>query len=343
MTEKLLPAPGTYPLGPEGVSVLVEDHELSGYPNLRLPRPEFSLHDGRSRAYLTNGLARAGQREVMFALAPLSGLTLELERDVLNLLRFLHERACEGKVVDSANITVFGEQAPFGLPHCGVVYLDPVDGPGPAIPENALLGMLLRPEECAAARIGGGHRVAAWIANAYRLFPYPKFSDPARPTAIPAALGTETILSKLPLLNAPRQASAFLENKTLTIRLAGNLASELGRGFARNEANPCFGILTGHVPGADGRLVWSPKKPTGGPAVIGPEGSSLSLIEGGFVALVGAQATDTATVVEDGFCVFLSRASWVALQKSVSSRTDAEIPMAGDEDRFVRRLRIECR
>ena len=336
----LLGAPGEHVLVPGALSVFVEDHDVRADPHELVPDAQFAL-PGKCRSYLTRGLASVGQREIMFVLAPhAEAVTVEFEQVVLSVLQLIYKLACDGRTVDVGDMTTFGEPGPFGLSGCGLAYLESVEGPGPAVPKDALLALLLRPEECAAANVAGVYRAVAWIARAYRWFPYPKLSEPLRPTAVPPGL-PETLLAKLPLMKAPREAGVFLQNKTLILRLQGAVFEELAAAFAATEQNPCFAIVTGHVPHATGRWVWLPKGHA--PEAIGPSGSSLSTIEGGFVILMGAQAVNEASVIEDGFGARFSSDAWAVLREAIQSRKDVEIEMAGDEDRFVRRFRVEIK
>ena len=335
----LLVAPGEHVLVSGALSVLVDDHDLRVDRNALMPIAAFALPGNRCRSYLTRGLAKIGQREVMFVLAPQGvGVTLEFEQDVLKILHLVHTLARDGRTVDFGDLTTFGENGPFGLSGCGLAYLESTEGPGPAVPQDALHALLLRPEECAAANVAGVYRAVAWIAHAYRLFPHPKFSEPTRLTAVPAGL-PESLLGKLPLLKVPREANAFLRNRTLVLTLDVAVYDPLVNAFAATEQNPGFGIVTGRVPHADGRVVWLPKG--GAPEIIGPSGSALSTIEGGFVILMGAQEVNEARIVEDGFFAALHADAWSALRDAIKSRAEFEIAMVGDEDRFVSRFRVE--
>ncbi len=337
--ERLLKAPGAYAIVPDVLTVSVEEHDLrlDYRPDVKARR--FALPGRTCRSYLTHGLAETGQREIMFVFAPGDAtFTSAREQQVMDVLHLIYELVREGGIVHPGDITVFGEQAPFGLSHGGIAYLDPVDGPGPPVRTEALLALVLRPEECEAANIAGVHRVAAWLGDAYRIFPYPKFSDLSRPSAIPAYL-SETVLAKLQTLRVTRNAGVFLRDKTLTLRLTGDLTGHLRNAFAAVEGNPVFSILTGHVSDADARLVWVPTA-SGDPAGICVR-EPITTFAGGFIVLIGDQTTDSAAVQEDGFMVMLRPESWSALRHAAESRTDLEMPMSGDENRFVRRFRLE--
>ncbi len=57
--------------------------------------------------------------------------------------------------------------------------------------------------------------------------------------------------------------------------------------------------------------------------------------------LIGNQPEDSALVPEDGFMVRLCPESWSALRGAAESGTALEMPMSGDDDRFVRQFRFE--
>lgn len=334
-----LTMPGEFSLLPNALSVWIADNDLHVLPDQQVQIPNLPLPASVCRSYVTRGLAEIGQREIAFVLAVADvRLKTKFEREVFDVLRLLYKLACDGRTVGFGDITIFGDRGPFDLPGCDFAYLESTDGPGPTLPKDTLLALFLRPEECAAANIAGVYRAVAWIARAYRIFPYPKFSDPSRLTTIPEGL-PETILAKLPVVRAPRGAGVFLRNKTIVLRLRGAVLNDLATAFSATTQNPCFALVTGHVSYANGRLVWIPKAEE--PEAIGPSGSSLSTTEGGFLVLLGGQAENKAVLVEDGFCAMFRSDAWSILTEAIGSRADAEIAMGGDDDRFVKKFRIE--
>jgi hypothetical protein len=338
---ELLGAPGAHVLIPGALSVLVENHDLRVDPNGLGTGPKLALPGKGCRSYLTHGLGNFGQREVMFVVAPDgAGVTVDCEQDVVRLYHRLFQYARDSHKIEAGDLQAFAGKGPFALSGCGIAYLNAVRGPGPAVPEDALLAMLLQADECAAAQVAGVHRAAAWIARASRLFPYPKFSELSRPSAVPPGLPASMLL-RVPLMRSAKQAEAFLQNKTLTVRMEADLWDGLSKTLRAVEANPYFGILTGYVPAADGRFVWLPKDQ--GLEAIGPIGSKLSIMEGGFVIFAGGQPSNTAMVVEDGFSVLLTSDSWSALKAAAETRSEIEFPITGGDDRFVKQLRIETK
>ncbi len=334
-------APCDHPLIPGKLSVRIEDRDLAaGDDEVSTPAPDIQLPGDRCRCYLTRGLADVGQREVMFMLAARGDrVAAVFEQDVLNFLGLLYQLAGQGQTVDAGDVTVFGQTAPFGLPGCGLAYLEPARGIGPPVPDDALLALFLRPDEAGMASTAGVYRVAAWIARAYRVFPYPRFSDPSRPTAMPPNLH-ETALAQMPRSMSPAHASAILHDKTLTLRLGADVVEDLRPAFSDTASTPCLGIVTGPAPDADSRLVWMPK--ASGPSAIGVDGSSLSRVEVGFVAFAGGQEADEAMLLEDGVFVQLRSDSWLAVKDAVESTSDVEISLQGTEESYVRTLHLRC-
>jgi len=342
--EDVLLPPGEHALEPGALSVLVEDHDLR-IPNdggkfaSEIPTAEIPLPSSKCRSYLTRGLKQLKHREIMFVLpAREDRVAAGFEQDALNLPRLIYAFARDGHLVDSGDVSAFSENALFGVPYCGIAYLEPTDGPGPRVPDDALVALFLRPEEVSAARIANAYRAAAWLALAYRIFPYPQFSDPMRPAAVPPDLG-ESLLTKIPLLRATTQARAFLWNKTLTLRMNPGFLDNLGSALAQTGLDPCLAVITGHLPQADARVVWLKKGDC--LPIIGRVGSTASTLEGGFVALLGQRAADEALVVEDGFAVQLRSNSWSAINEAITARSVVEIPMGGADDRFIRQFRID--
>jgi len=338
-TEPQLLAPGIHTIEPGVLSVVVDEDDVQQAPSGPLPSPPAQLLAGRSRYYLTRGLERFGQHEVMFVLAPHGGsIPIGFEQDVLNMLRMICSLASQGRTVAADDLTVFGDRAPFGLPGCGLAYLERTEGLGPEVPNDVLLAVFMRPEECVVAQAVGVRRVAAWLGYAYRMFPYPKFSDPSRSTVIPDGL-PQTALAGLPLVWAGQAASVSLEQKAVTLRMKTRLIDTLRTAFEARENNRCFAIIAGHAPRADGRFVWLPKRES--PEAIGMLGSTLSVVEGGFLALIGNCQRDEVLVVEDGFSALLRQTSWQQVRQAIESAQAVSLPMSGESNRFVRELRFE--
>jgi len=338
LKEECMVSEGEYTLVPEVLSVIVEDHDLSLEPRSDVPTPDSRLPDKQCRSYLTRGLVNNDQREVMFVLATTDKVAcIAHENDIFNLFSFIYHQAVEGNSVNSGEYTSFEEKAPFNIPYCGIAYLESVDGPGPFVPEDALLAVFLHPDECSVAANSSVYRVAAWLAYRYRIFPYPKFSDPSRSGSIPANLD-ESLLQSVPLMKEARRVSVILQDKTLTVTFTGDSLSVLSQNIDVAEKNKCFGITSGHVKKADSRLVWLPNRDN--PEAVGIFQSDSPILEGGFIIIAGDHEEDGAMILEDGFSVLLCHESWLRLIECITAGTNFDLPLGGNDERYIKHLYI---
>ena len=335
--------PTAVDLIPGELRVRVMDHPLQPDPQQADPHgvntPAFPTPAMGCRAYLSEGLARVGQREVMFVLAHDAGhASLAHEASILEIMHTLHALAREGRFVQAGDVTIFGDNAPFGIPRCGLAYVDAFEGSGQIIPRDALLAIYLHPDECRASEFVGAYRALAWLANAYRLFPQPIFSEPGRGSAVPTGM-VPSRLADVPRLAACRGAEVFLSGGALTLRMDADKRGALDRLIAATEQHRVVCVFGGRVPAADVRLMWQPAQ-VGLHAVGGP-GATMAIVEAGFVLLAGGQEANDYRPTEDGFLILVTDDDWSRIRQAIASGTDAEVAMDGDGGRLISRFRIE--
>ncbi len=130
----------------------------------------------------------------------------------------------------------------------------------------------------------------------------------------------------------------LLQDSTITVTFTGDSLNALSQNFDVAERNRCFGITTGHVRRADSRFVWLPNSVA--PEAVGLFQSDFPIREGGFVIIAGDHEEDSAKILEDGFSVLLCHDSWLHLIKCITAGTNFDLPMGGDDDRYIKHLSI---
>lgn len=284
------------------VERVVADHALQvdvdQIPLVPVPPEAFALPTMGCRSYLTSGLARLGQREVMFVLAhDVNAAATVHEASIIGVMRTLYDLARAGRIVCAGDLTFFGDHAPFGRPRCRLAYIDPIGGAGPEIPAHALLAIYLHPDECAAAMDGGVYRVLAWLAHAYRLFPNPKFSELARASAVPVGLQASR-QGALPQVYAASGARVLLQDRTLRLEVDAGTCEVMDQFDSMSTQGPGSCVLGGRAQQADARFPWlADTSSLHGVSAFGATGSVIEE----FVLLAGGQDSNGIFPLEDGF------------------------------------------
>jgi hypothetical protein len=115
--------------------------------------------------------------------------------------------------------------------------------------------------------------------------------------------------------------------KRVTVIAARSAQPQLRERFAPQRDDGAFAIFTEIEETADSCLVWRPGQRE--PAAIAQPGSQGARTSGCYVAFIHGRPEDGALLIEDGFVVSLTTASWVALARAVGDGTDLSIPTTG--------------
>ncbi|WP_432836734.1 hypothetical protein [Dactylosporangium sp. CA-092794] len=279
--------------------------------------------------YTTDGLARHGQREMVFAVArtgaPAPGFPFTMARTV-------HRFAAEGRLVDAGDVSVFGRP---GLDAdervTGFVYADPpaalpstVDLSRPPLIALPLLG-----GETAVVQRFGHARVLALLGAQERYYPHPWWFRPGRaPVLDDAEFRAATMLSRAPAYNLP-----FLHVVHDGDRLELSAPAEELPALreAMREAPDVCAYLPG-LAGTPKTYVWAPGQ-NGPAAIVAPGGERASRLACNFLLIVrsggSAGQQPTARQVEDGFAVLLTGAMHARLLQAVEAGRPVEIGLPG--------------
>jgi len=324
-----------------GLSVAVWDHEIE-------------TRDGMLRCwtYVSRGMEKHGQREVVFTLRRTPDLELfGYPEEVFDLFVMIHGAAAEGRNVNDYGYTVFlpGITLLRRTGDWGLMYLpaEPIEGID--LPPNALQAVLVRDYETKLIQHAFHYRVSTSMAGAYRYYPYPPWSDPDRPAMMTEERFGKSILSKV----ACRPASGI----TAKVEFEASLPEELLPGITEGAAGPGSELvltidpysasdlaaalgeipkkgvqawLTDPDPDVNSRLYWNAD--SGSAIVLFPPSGPGSWMTGGFILLgrFGKGLEEKVSVFEDGFAVFLSSGSWNKLKKALDSAEPVVIPGQGE-------------
>jgi hypothetical protein len=299
-------------------------------------------------SFVTEGLAPYRQPELVVTLRrrPSEGVA-DYPRAVLDLFGVVYQRARDGRVATAGAVAEFpldvlGHGAPTG-----VVFVPAQPLPGVGRLQNALAGLLLRPEELRAAQQVGPSRATALLGQATRCFPCPSWSDRDRPAVLSPADVRASVLGNTPCVpgtgtvvrmyrsrretsppardGAPGTFLAAAPGKQIELRVPTGSRACLDE--ALGGLPPCtpLALMTTPDPYANARLVWKPGQKA--PEVLLAHDSDALHVTGGFVALAHAPgARDVGTVLEDGFSLELSESSWARLLQAVRDGVPLDLP-----------------
>jgi hypothetical protein len=287
--------------------------------------------------YVTAGLLALGQKEFVFTLRRLPGET-EHPPDPLTFFAQVHNLAAKGQLVDVGGFTCF--RSPVGFlgrgDLVGLAYTTTEALPGVQLPpaEQALLAILLTAEEAAVVPAIGSYRILSLLGRANRYYPCPPWSERQRPSVLSATDLEGSLLGKMSTVSL-RGATArtflhslapasrpgedrlgTLSGRDILFRLPADQLPRLREAFANAPDEGAVAFLLDPDPEANVRLVWQPGQTE--PQTITPAASDGSCLTGGFLALVfGPSLQDSGRIVEDGFAVMLSTASWGRVKEAL--------------------------
>ncbi|MCU0683390.1 MAG: DUF3480 domain-containing protein [Polyangiaceae bacterium] len=287
---------------------------LDGSATVRLYAHEIASEGGERVlcwSYVTEGLGRYGQREIVLTLRRAPGEELP-PGDGLGLLELVARSAKEGSLVDRGGISGFGPRGFLANPSLrGLVYASAQRLAGVVIPDGALTAVCLFGDEFEAVRRYGPLRVLARLGQATKYYPFPPWSERARE---PVAGALESILDKVAALPMPN-AAVSIEADQIVLRLAPACAPLFAEALS---SLPPTMVLTLHpslASDAAACLVWTPGQ-------TAPSAISLPTFDGSrlgacFVGFVPQQAAEEARLFEDGVMLMLPNAAWAELRAAL--------------------------
>lgn len=293
----------------------------------------FHAHDaaenskGNFLTAVSGGLLRHRQRELVLTLR--LGEQDDVREHMRELSRFfvtVRRWARERNLVDVGGVTRFGKRGMFGGSGNGFVYVDARPLRGVTLPGRALAAIVLDSAETETAVAHGAYRILARMGEQSACFPFPIWSDLARPS-VASARERESVLSKLSRTRAPR-VHFLIEGKRLRVRVPVAARGVLARGMSGLATGAPFALLTEPATQADALLVWHPGQTE--PKAIYAAGSEGAHLTGGCLTVVPGAKRDEIRAMEDGYSLLLSVATWGSLASALIGERLISLPMADD-------------
>lgn len=292
--------------------------------------------------YVSDGLLAHGQKEIALTVKREPG---EAERDFptapLDLYRSLHGHASRGNVVREGDASQLNPGQP-GLLRAdfhAVLYtpsqaLEGVSSPGPY-----LTALLITAPELAVAQRLGHLRLMALLGQRYRFYPTAPWADRKRPEITRPEAMASSIIARMPVLHLAG-ASARLEpgaaagdaavapDGKVVLRLGKEAANDLLEAIGQRGAESAFTLSMDLDPEADACLVWSPGQQA--LSAISMPGGTSARISGNVLLIAPAGEDDGVKLIEDGFGLLLTPASWARLRTALAAHEPLTLPGTGD-------------
>jgi len=183
----------------------------------------------------------------------------------------------------------------------------------------------LTTEELDVVRSCGVMRIAARLAQCCGCFPFPLWCDRDRRCVATDGESALSVLARGPILRSIG-SHVVTAGGVVELTLAGDDIDSVGAAMTKLPAAP-LSLLMLPPPDASAALVWRPDQAKL-QAYAGPHGD-LSRLAGGFCQLVPERNANGGHLVEDGFVMNLTRASWRELCAAIQA--GAPFDVAPDE------------
>lgn len=195
-------------------------------------------------------------------------------------------------------------------------------------------------DEFELAKRFGVTRLMALMGQHLQAYPWPRFIDRERKSAIPAGIDVTKAREENKVFEAGEQvvlselcAVLDIKAKTVSLRIPQHQVILLKAHLDTLGSGSGVIFNLTFAPHADSHLYWNPlaasspseyhfiKKATTNPQ----EEPTVELIGGSFLAIVPRGASDFITVHEDGFVAMISSLSWTVLRQCLSDGLDCKI------------------
>lgn len=295
--------------------------------------------------YLSSGLNRIGQKEVLFTIKRESTEdALNCPVEPLQFIQAMHHFAQNNQFVDAGGTTMFGPKGFIDAKFGGILYEEHVaENLAAPVPPGVLDAVVVTQAEVAVAQRFGTLRVLSLLGEKERYFPFPHWLDRRRTSVV-----TEEMLQQMHanmVTNVPTMRVAGSRclkiNDRLIFKLPAARKSDLTAAVQQMPPDMgAFAVQLSMDPTADACLVWQPvgaqepraigdSRVNGGSAPgtdsLMPRSMSLS---GCFITLINADEQSRFFISEDGFALILDSPDWKRITTAFGAGQDATLSLS---------------
>jgi len=292
--------------------------------------------------FVTDGLLALGQKEIALSVKREPGeAESAYPRGPLALFEVVHGYAARKVLVQEGGSSQLDRARPGLLRDDlhGVLYTPSQSLAGMSAPGPYLTAILLTGPELDAAQQFGMLRMMTRLGEKYRFYPTAPWADLRRAElARPEAMADSFLgrVARLALYTASarqesapgREGSFGGPGARVVLRLRSAARPGIDEALTKLDADEAVALLLNLDPEADAAMTWTPGQTS--PSAIAKPGAKGARIAGNFVVLAPGVDRDGAQGLEDGFSVFLTRASWQKVRAALAQGQPVEVPPSGD-------------
>jgi hypothetical protein len=353
--------PGWFELIPSKLSVRVYRHDidiLNGFVSCLSFVTDGLWAHGQKELILTLRCSESDELAALFdAAAPFS---YNVHQYIFSFFLEVYRFAEQGQLVYEGDCSWFGSQGFLGSSDwAAVVYIHPQQLEGVEVSYPLLAVILLTTEEFEVYKSFGLTRIMSHLGRAYVYYPCPPWSERSRASVISMREMQGSILGRMPLLSVrgggvsayhearPKsiqqspQSGRYLQQQIvhwsdntaqITLRLLPQAGESLHRQLAQCPPDTVVAVQTELDPAANACLVWQAGQTNS--FAITPPNSNGSCLGGCFIAFAPQQASNSAQILEDGFVILLTDASWIAVKAALESGSPIFVPATSEGANF---------
>lgn len=284
-------------------------------------------------SFVSEGLERQGQHEIVFSLRRPRGKTWEdFSQEILGMFEGFYANAEQGNRVEAYDGSIMATDALFlaNKSTWGLIYIPAEMFDGVEVPFEALSAVLIKGDEVEVMAKSSALRLASMLGAEYEYYPCPPWSDPSRKPVVSTKQFGKSVLSKVTQARTPGLMVSRVgtdEISMISLGIEGSAAPALGAFLAGLPERGAVALMANPAPEATMRYSWMPD--------VGKTGVIFAKyglwVTGSFALLVfGEGVEDKGKILEDGISLFLGPSSWNKLKTSIASLQPAKIPLGKD-------------
>ena len=310
-----------------------------------LPNP-----DGAPPQYGTQGVQASASTQ----------FTPDFHQYIFGIFPEVYRFAAQGQLVYEGDCSWFGPQGFLGNSDwAAFVYIRPQILQGIEVSSPLLAVILITAEEFEVYKKFGLTRILAHLGRASVYYPCPPWSERSRASVVSMKQMQGSLLARMLLIGLrgggisayhearPKtmqkspEPGRYLQQQIMqwshntaqiTLRLLPQVSEVLSRQLAQCPPDTVVALQTELDFTANACLVWQAGQINA--FAITPPNSDGSRLGGCFIAFAPQQASDKGQILEDGFLIMLTDASWMAIRQAIASGSPIFVPATSDGANF---------
>jgi len=281
--------------------------------------------------YVTNGLTAYEQQEISFTLRRVGNENCtNFPMIPIELFHNIYDRVRSGETFDFGGCTVFDRFELLGTQNMkAVIFTREQPGSEVQLSKDTLHAVLITDEEYQVYKRHGILRMLSKIGYKERSFPFPSWNDRFRQNAVTMAdletsIILKTFLNRISGTRVTKMKTEDQINDLILMQVSPNSHEIVKDLVARMDSPRPFTILTELDDDADSCLIW--KSGLTQPTTLSVHNTTIRTA-GCFILFCPEQFENELKMVEDGYTLMLTNATYHQLCEAISSRKPFSVPL----------------